>query len=134
MFPNPHSVYLHDTPSKSFFNETSRTFSHGCVRVQKPIELAALVLDDPAWSTESLTAAIAVGNTKTIMLREPVPVLILYWTAAVDAQGRVAFRPDVYGRDPAIIRALHAESKAPRRSAVSGEKRAMAAASSGVNG
>jgi murein L,D-transpeptidase YcbB/YkuD len=115
MFPNPHSVYLHDTPSKSLFNETSRTFSHGCVRVQKPVELAALVLDDPAWSVQALEAAIAAGKTRTIMLKEPVPVLILYWTAAVDADGRVTFRPDIYGRDVAIIRTLHAESKSPKR-------------------
>lgn len=123
IFPNPHSVYLHDTPSKSFFNETSRTFSHGCVRVQKPVELGALALNDPAWSTESLNAAIAAGDTKTIMLKDPLPVLILYWTAAVNAQGRVEFRPDVYGRDPAIIRSLHAESKAPSRPPARGEGR-----------
>lgn len=115
MFPNPHSVYLHDTPSKSFFNETSRTFSHGCVRVQKPVELAALALNDPEWGTAALEAAIATGKTRTIMLKEPVPVLIFYWTAAVDADGRVTFSPDVYKRDPGIIRALHAESKAPKR-------------------
>lgn len=117
MFPNPHAVYLHDTPSKSFFNETSRTFSHGCVRVQKPVELASLVLDDPAWTTQSLEAAIATGTTRTIMLKQPIPVLILYWTAAADADGRVNFRPDVYGRDPAIIRALAAEAKRPKVSA-----------------
>jgi murein L,D-transpeptidase YcbB/YkuD len=115
LFPNPHSVYLHDTPSKSYFNETSRTFSHGCVRVQKPVELAALVLDDPVWTISALEAAIASGKTQMIMLKEPVPVLILYWTAAVDADGRVTFRPDIYGRDLTIIRALHAEWKAPKR-------------------
>jgi murein L,D-transpeptidase YcbB/YkuD len=115
MFPNSHSVYLHDTPSKSFFDETSRTFSHGCVRVQKPAELAALALEDPAWSVEAIEAAIATGKTKTIMLKEPLPVLILYWTAAVDPDGRVRFLPDVYGRDPAIVRALHAEWKTPKR-------------------
>jgi len=115
MFPNPHSVYLHDTPSKSFFNETSRTFSHGCVRVQKPVELAALALDDPAWSVPALEAAMAAGNTRTIMLKEPVPVLIFYWTAAADADGRVTFRPDIYGRDLVIIRALRAEWKASKR-------------------
>jgi murein L,D-transpeptidase YcbB/YkuD len=115
MFPNSHSVYLHDTPSKSFFDETSRTFSHGCVRVQKPVELAALALEDPAWSVEAIEAAIATGKTKTIMLKEPLPVLILYWTAAVDPDGRVRFLPDVYGRDPAIVRALHAEWKTPKR-------------------
>ena len=106
MLPNPHHVYLHDTPQKSFFGETSRTFSHGCVRVQKPFELAALALDDPAWSTHALLDAAATGKTRTIVLKKPLPVLILYWTAAVDPDGRVRFLPDVYGRDPAVIRAL----------------------------
>jgi murein L,D-transpeptidase YcbB/YkuD len=106
MFPNPYSVYLHDTPSKSFFKETRRTFSHGCVRVEKPFELAALALDDPAWTVEALLAARDTGETRTILLKKPLPVLILYWTAAVGDDGHVYFLPDVYGRDPAIIEAL----------------------------
>ena len=106
ILPNPHHVYLHDTPQQSFFGETSRTFSHGCVRVQKPFELASLALDDPAWSTQALLDAAATGKTRTIVLKKPLPVLILYWTASADADGRVRFLPDVYGRDPAVIRAL----------------------------
>jgi murein L,D-transpeptidase YcbB/YkuD len=106
MFPNTHSVYLHDTPAKSAFKATSRTFSHGCVRVEKPFELAALALDDPAWTTEALLAAAATGKTRTIVLKQPIPVLILYWTAAVGEDGRVTFLPDVYGRDPAVVAAL----------------------------
>jgi murein L,D-transpeptidase YcbB/YkuD len=106
MFPNSHSVYLHDTPTKSAFKATSRTFSHGCVRVEKPFELAALALDDPAWTTEALLAAADTGRTRTIVLARPLPVLILYWTAAVDENGRVSFLPDVYARDPALIAAL----------------------------
>ena len=109
IFPNSHNVYLHDTPQKSFFRETSRTFSHGCVRVAKPIELAALALDDPAWTTPALLDAAATGKTRTIVLRQPLPVLILYWTAAVGRDGRVQFLPDVYGRDPAVIRGLAAK-------------------------
>jgi murein L,D-transpeptidase YcbB/YkuD len=106
MFPNSHSVYLHDTPTKSAFKATSRTFSHGCVRVEKPFELAALALDDPAWTTEGLLAAADTGRTRTIVLKRPLPVLILYWTAAVGDDGRVTFLPDVYRRDPAVIAAL----------------------------
>jgi len=109
ILPNPHHVYLHDTPQKSYFNETSRTFSHGCVRVQKPFELAALALDDPAWTTPALLDAAATGKTRTIVLRQPLPVLILYWTAAVGRDGRVQFLPDVYGRDPAVVRGLPAK-------------------------
>jgi L,D-transpeptidase YcbB len=107
IFPNPHSVYLHDTPKKAFFNETRRAFSHGCVRVAKPFELAALVLDDPAWTTQALLDAVETGRTRTLSLTKPMPVLILYWTASVGRDGRTYFLPDVYGRDPAIIRALH---------------------------
>jgi len=125
IFPNPHHVYLHDTPSKSYFNETSRTFSHGCVRVAKPLELAALALDDPAWTTQTLTDAAATGKTRTIVLQKPLPVLILYWTAAVTPDGRVQFLPDVYGRDPAIMRALGAAFSFRKRPVV-GPKAAAA--------
>jgi L,D-transpeptidase YcbB len=116
ILPNPHHVYLHDTPQKSYFNETSRTFSHGCVRVQKPFELAALALDDPAWTMQALLDAAATGKTRTIVLKTPLPVLILYWTASADPDGLVHFLPDVYGRDPAVIRALAgAVTLRPRR-------------------
>lgn len=106
VFPNPHHVYLHDTPSKSAFNETSRSFSHGCVRVQNPVDLAVRCLDDPAWTADTLRAAIATNRTRTISLTKPLPVLILYWTAAVGRDGLVYFLPDIYGRDPAVIRGL----------------------------
>ena len=115
MFPNPHSVYLHDTPSKSFFNETTRTFSHGCIRVEKPVELAALALGDPAWTAETLEREIANGKTRTVNLRTPLPVLILYWTAMKTGDGVVRFLPDIYGRDPAIIRALDEAPRPPMR-------------------
>jgi murein L,D-transpeptidase YcbB/YkuD len=106
MFPNPHSVYLHDTPTRSAFKAASRTLSHGCVRVEKPFELAGLALEDSGWSTQALLDAAATGKTRTIVLKRPLPVLILYWTAAVGEDGRVTFLPDIYGRDPAVIAAL----------------------------
>jgi murein L,D-transpeptidase YcbB/YkuD len=108
LFPNSHNVYLHDTPSKSLFEKTSRSFSHGCVRVQHPTELAPYVLDDPAWTLASVDAAVDTGKTRTLTLKKPIPVLILYWTASVGLDNRVYFRPDVYGRDPALIRGLKA--------------------------
>ncbi len=107
MFPNPHSVYLHDTPSKALFAEVSRSFSHGCVRVQKPFDLAARVLDDPALTEAALRREAARGQTRTIPLKRPVPVLILYWTASVASDGSLRFLPDIYDRDPAIIRGLN---------------------------
>jgi murein L,D-transpeptidase YcbB/YkuD len=103
MLPNPYHVYLHDTPSKASFNRSKRTLSHGCVRVEKPFDLASLALDDPAWTTEALRSAAATGKTRTIVLGRPLPVLVLYWTAAVEADGRVRFLPDVYERDPEVI-------------------------------
>jgi murein L,D-transpeptidase YcbB/YkuD len=122
MLPNPHHVYLHDTPQKSYFEETRRTFSHGCVRVQNPFELAALALDDPAWTTQALLDAAATGKTRTIVLRKPLPVLILYWTAAVGGDGRVSFLPDVYGRDPAVIRGLEAPFRFRQRPVLQGDR------------
>jgi murein L,D-transpeptidase YcbB/YkuD len=106
-FPNPYSVYLHDTPARSLFERERRTFSHGCIRVQDPLRLGELVLDDPErWSREALEAAIATRATRTVPLKQPLPVLILYWTAAADLHGELHFYRDVYGRDPALLRAL----------------------------
>jgi murein L,D-transpeptidase YcbB/YkuD len=118
MFPNPHSVYLHDTPSKSLFQEARRSFSHGCVRVQKPFELAARVLDDPAVTERTLLDETASGQSRRITLKRPVPVLILYWTASVDREGHVRFLEDIYNRDPAIIRGLNGPLVLPKRNRV----------------
>jgi murein L,D-transpeptidase YcbB/YkuD len=107
MFPNPHFVYLHDTPKKSQFERERRTFSHGCVRVQNVFDLAELVLEDSQrWSKAKLLKAVETGATQTIALPHRLPVLIAYWTAGVDPQGQVSFYEDIYGRDPAELRAL----------------------------
>ena len=115
MLPNPYSVYLHDTPTKSLFDRKTRTFSHGCVRVEHPVELAALALDDPAWSVASLDRAIARGQTRTVTLRNPLPVLVAYWSVNVARDGTVEFLPDVYGRDEETLRALGHERRVPRQ-------------------
>ncbi|HSJ08936.1 MAG TPA: L,D-transpeptidase family protein, partial [Longimicrobiales bacterium] len=107
VLPNAYNVYLHDTPARSLFASEQRTFSHGCIRVSNPLDLAALVLDTPRWSVEALRAAIATGATRTIPLARPVPVLILYWTASADLHGELHFYADVYDRDPALLRALN---------------------------
>ncbi len=107
MFPNRYSVYLHDTPTKSLFDKDERTFSSGCIRVQKAFELAELVLGDPVrWNAAAIAAVVAAKATKTVTLATPVPVLILYWTAQPTTDGRVIFRNDVYGRDPPTLAAL----------------------------
>lgn len=115
MFPNPHLVYLHDTPDKDLLEAEGRTFSSGCIRVQNVFELAALVTDDPqSWSKEKLLEAADTGATRTIVLNRKVPVLLTYWTAAVAPDGRVHFYQDVYGRDPANLAALDAPFSFPR--------------------
>lgn len=111
MFPNEHAVYLHDTPSRDLFERDSRAFSSGCIRVENPFELAEVVLGR-SGTRERLDAIVASGRTETIFLPKPMTVMLLYWTAEVDAAGRVAFFPDVYQRDPAVIAAL-AEPFAP---------------------
>lgn len=107
MLPNSHSVYLHDTPSRNLFAQPERNFSSGCIRVEDPLSLAEIVLGDPArWNRATLESAIAEGRTRTLRLPRPWPVLILYWTAELDAEGHVRFLPDRYRRDPALLQAL----------------------------
>lgn len=105
MFPNDHAVYLHDTPSRDLFERPSRPFSSGCIRVEQPLELARLLLG-PAWDGARIDAAVAQGRTETVFLTKPVDVLLLYWTAEVDEQGRIVFWPDVYDRDAGVIAEL----------------------------
>ena len=110
MFPNPHAVFLHDTPARGLFERTGRLLSSGCVRIEDPLSLAEIVLADPGrWNRQTLQAAIDTGKTRIVRLPRPWPVLILYWTAELDATGRVRFLPDVYDRDPALLAALNGE-------------------------
>jgi murein L,D-transpeptidase YcbB/YkuD len=100
MFPNPHAVYLHDTPSQSLFDKDARLTSSGCVRVAQPFELAEILLNDPVkWSRANIDAAVDTGKLQNVTLTRPVPVLMVYWTAWVDSSGALQFRPDAYGRD-----------------------------------
>ena len=93
MFPNDHAVYLHDTPSQALFDEDTRAFSHGCVRVEDPVRLAELVL---GWPEERINAAIG-GPERTVFLPQPLPIHIEYFTEFVDESGELQERPDVYG-------------------------------------
>jgi murein L,D-transpeptidase YcbB/YkuD len=106
IFPNEHSVYLHDTPSKSLFDRSERTFSHGCVRVSNPFELAELLLGPKGWDSEKITATLDSAKTTTVYLPEPLPVLLLYWTAEIGPGGDIHFYSDVYERDQRIVKAL----------------------------
>ncbi len=107
MLPNPFQIYLHDTPSRALFQQANRTFSSGCIRVEKPVELAQYLLrDHPAWPPDKVAEQIKSGETRTVWLHEPIPVHLLYWTAWVDETGLVQFRSDIYGRDERLVVAL----------------------------
>ena len=106
MMPNRFTVYLHDTPSKELFERTRRAFSHGCVRVDQPLDLAELVMKDHAkWSASKIQDAIDTGKTRTVMLPEKIPVFFLYMTAFADGD-QVEFRNDLYDKDEVLLRAL----------------------------
>ena len=118
MFPNPYHVYLHDTPSKSLFDQDTRAFSSGCIRTERPLELVyRLFATDPNWTPAALQSALATGQTRTVRLPKPVPVLMIYWTVDRDDDGSVVFKPDPYGRDPKLLAALNAPFVVGRREA-----------------
>ncbi|MGA1790085.1 MAG: L,D-transpeptidase family protein [bacterium] len=107
IFPNRFSVYLHDTPSRELFKKMDRSLSAGCIRVEKPIELAEYILrGDPKWTVEKIIEALEEGSEVHIQLRESIPVHILYWTAWVKEDGTLYFRDDIYGRDELLDNAL----------------------------
>jgi L,D-transpeptidase YcbB len=104
LFPNSYNIYLHDSPAKSLFNQSSRAFSHGCIRLEEPEKLAVyLLLNDPKWPAAKIRQAMHAGIEKYVTIKQPVPVYIGYFTAYVDNRGRVNFRDDVYNRDPALV-------------------------------
>ena len=115
MFPNPFNVYLHDTPTRELFAKSARDFSSGCIRIERPLDLARFLLEpDPQWNPSRLEAALATRLEQTVRLPEPVPVHIQYWTAWVDEYETVNFRNDLYGRDRMVADAL-AEAPPVRR-------------------
>jgi murein L,D-transpeptidase YcbB/YkuD len=100
MFPNQFNVYLHDTPADSLFARATRSFSHGCVRLEEPAKLAAYVLgDQPDWTPERIDEAMHAGQQRTVRLTKPLPVYLGYWTARISDDGQVQFRRDLYGID-----------------------------------
>ena len=103
LFPNHHAVYLHDTPLRGLFGRSQRSLSHGCIRVEKPLELALALLGAQGWTATRLDAAIAAGKTRRIELTRPVPVFLDYRTAFLDEKGRLNLRADLYGHDRAGI-------------------------------
>jgi len=109
IFPNEHFVFLHDTPSRYLFDRAERAFSSGCIRVEDPLKLAELLLEDPGrWDRAALEKKIEGGVTERVYLDEPVPVLIIYLTAAVGQDNRIRFVKDIYQRDAKLLQALDA--------------------------
>ena len=110
VFPNHDGIYLHHTPATELFERARRDFSHGCIRVERPVELAAFVLHDmPQWDDARVRQAMARGESATLRLAEPVRVLIAYGTALVK-DDRVHFFDDLYGHDRALDKALRGVS------------------------
>lgn len=106
--PNDHGVYLHDTPAKALFARSSRAFSHGCMRIERPLDFAAFLLKgDPEWTDSTMQAASTAGVERHVRISRPLPLHVLYWTAWVDVEGRLQLRDDVYGRNAALSGALH---------------------------
>lgn len=107
MFPNKYSVYIHDTPARSLFEREDRALSHGCIRLQKPFELAKLLLSfDPKWTDEGIRNAMHLTQEKTVLLDRKIPVLIVYITYWADMIGNIFFRRDIYSRDSEIYFSL----------------------------
>ncbi|QHS61852.1 L,D-transpeptidase family protein [Chitinophaga agri] len=107
LFPNEYNIYLHDTPSKGLFGENKRTFSHGCIRVSAPQQLAEWLLrSDSSWTKQKIVEAMNGSKEKFVSLKERVPVYIGYFTAFVDSDGRLNFRDDVYGHDAKLAATL----------------------------
>lgn len=115
MFPNRFKIYLHDTPHRDLFNRKVRTFSSGCIRLERPVTLAEHLLKGTnAWTKEQLRAAIRTGTNQQVILPSPVPIYLLYWTAWVEEDGSVHFRNDIYERDKNIaVRAPALAARAP---------------------
>ena len=113
MFPNPYNVYLHSTPAQSLFGESRRDFSHGCVRVGDPADLAQYVLrDSPEWTHEKILAAMNGTSTVTVNLKNRIRIFIVYGTALVTENGDALFFDDIYGHDQRLEAALN--SRRPR--------------------
>lgn len=109
--PNPHSVYLHDTPSKALFDRETRTLSHGCIRTERPQALAAALLSGTGWTEARIAGVTAGTETVRVPLARSVPVYIAYFTAEADADGRVRILDDPYALDAALVEAMGGETR-----------------------
>ena len=114
IFPNEHSIFLHDTPSQELFSADQRSFSSGCIRVENPLDLANVLLsgqDD--WTAEKIKQVVDSLEQDTVFLDTPLTVLIVYWTVSVGASGELRYARDVYSYDAPLLRALDRSLSAP---------------------
>lgn len=116
IFPNNMSIFLHHTPSVGLFDRSRRDFSHGCIRVEEPVQLAQFILlNQPEWTTTRIKSAMQAGKSNTIKLDEPIPVVLAYSTVVVK-NNKTYFFPDIYGQDKLLDQALlrHTQQQATR--------------------
>jgi len=107
LFPNSHSIYLHDTPAKNLFGESNRAFSHGCIRLENAKKLAEYLLrNDSSWTKEKIQSAMESGQERTVTLKKECPVFIAYFTSWVDREGKLNFRKDIYQRDGRLLKMI----------------------------
>jgi murein L,D-transpeptidase YcbB/YkuD len=112
VFPNKFDVYLHDTPARTLFVKSDRAFSHGCIRLSRPLDLAVDVLSDvPGWNRDRINATVATGDRTVVNLVHPLPIHITYFTAWVD-HGVANFRTDIYEQDAKLAAALNGRTMA----------------------
>jgi len=109
LFPNSFNIYFHDTPAKSLFNKDKRAYSHGCIRLKEPEKMANYVLrDQPEWTPEKISEAMNSGEEKYVKVKNPIPVVVTYYTAWVDENGQLNFREDIYGHDAKLASKMFA--------------------------
>ncbi|MES2372330.1 MAG: L,D-transpeptidase family protein [Bacteroidota bacterium] len=100
LFPNNYNIYFHDTPNRNLFSQSSRSFSHGCIRIGEPKKFAEYMLrSDSSWNSENIEQAMHLAKEKWVTVKKSVPVFIVYFTAWVDKDGLLNFRKDIYGHD-----------------------------------
>jgi murein L,D-transpeptidase YcbB/YkuD len=106
--PNPYFIYLHDTPSRDLFADDLRAFSSGCIRLENPEQLARrLMVREADAAVARLDRALSAERTRHLELGDPIPVVVMYGTVDIDANGELVFARDVYGRDSAVLMAMH---------------------------
>ena len=114
LFPNSFNIYLHDTPMKELFKKDKRAYSHGCIRVSDPAKLAHYVLEGTSgWTPEKIDSALTKGDKeKYVKVKNPIPVLIVYYTSWVDEQDKLQFREDIYGHDARLAQKMFSDTPA----------------------